>query len=112
MNCRFCGHKLTHTFIDFGSSPPSNSFLDERDLNESEVTYPLKLYVCDKCFLVQIDEYKKHKEIFNQDYVYFSSFSRTWKISTGNSEPAIIALNLLGKSFLVSFQYATRISFL
>jgi len=78
MRCRFCNNHLTHEFIDLVNAPPSNSFLTKEQLNEPEVFYPLKLYVCDKCFLVQIDEYKKSGEIFNQDYVYFSSFSKTW----------------------------------
>jgi SAM-dependent methyltransferase len=78
MKCRFCHHELTHVFIDLVNAPPSNSFLTKDQLNESEVFYPLKLYVCDNCFLVQIDEYKEYGEIFNQDYVYFSSFSSSW----------------------------------
>ena len=102
MRCRFCNNLLTHEFIDLVNSPPSNSFLDERDLNEPEVTYPLKLYVCDKCFLVQIDEYKKHKEIFNQDYVYFSSFSRTWVAHSERYVDIIVPkLNLDKNSFVV-----------
>ena len=78
MKCRFCQHELTHEFIDLVSSPPSNSFLSAEDLNEPEVFYPLKLFVCDKCLLVQIDEYKKSEEIFSDKYVYFSSFSSSW----------------------------------
>jgi len=78
MKCRFCHHELTHVFIDLVNAPPSNSFLTKDQLNEPEVFYPLKLYVCDKCFLVQTDEYKKSDEIFNQDYAYFSSFSTSW----------------------------------
>jgi SAM-dependent methyltransferase len=60
------------------NAPPSNSFLTKEQLNEPEVFYPLKLFVCDSCFLVQIDEYKKSSDIFDSEYVYFSSFSRTW----------------------------------
>ena len=78
MNCRFCNNNLTHEFIDLVNAPPSNSFLTKDRLNEPEVFYPLKLYVCERCFLVQIDEYKKSDEIFNQNYAYFSSFSTSW----------------------------------
>ncbi|MDQ5984345.1 MAG: hypothetical protein CSYNP_00038 [Syntrophus sp. SKADARSKE-3] len=78
MNCRFCGHHLKHEFIDLVNSPPSNAFLTKDQLNEPEIFYPLKLYVCDACFLVQIDEYKKSSDIFNSGYIYFSSFSTTW----------------------------------
>lgn len=78
MNCRFCKNELRYEFLDLGSSPPSNSFLSAEALNLPEVFYPLKLFVCDKCFLVQVDEYKSSGEIFCEDYVYFSSFSRSW----------------------------------
>ncbi|MBP6004848.1 MAG: methyltransferase domain-containing protein [Pyrinomonadaceae bacterium] len=78
MNCRFCQNALTHEFVDLGSSPPSNSYLSKDRLNEPEVFYPLRVFVCEECFLVQIEEYKKADEIFDQDYLYFSSFSQSW----------------------------------
>ena len=78
MKCRFCQTPLTHEFIDLGNAPPSNAFLSEEQLNEPEVFFPLKLYVCHHCFLVQIDEYKASEDIFANDYVYFSSYSSTW----------------------------------
>lgn len=78
MKCRFCSNSLQHVFIDLVNSPASNSFLEEYQLNEPEFFFPLKVFVCDKCFLVQVDEYKKSDAIFNSDYVYFSSFSTSW----------------------------------
>src|SRR5258706_7788994 len=78
MNCRFCKTELEHVFIDLGNSPASNSFLTKEQLNEPEIFYPLKVYTCHNCFLVQIDEYKKSGAIFNNDYAYFSSYSHTW----------------------------------
>lgn len=78
MHCRYCSTPLEHIFIDLINSPASNSFLTKEQLNEPEVFYPLKVYTCDKCFLVQIDEYKKSDAIFNSDYVYFSSYSKSW----------------------------------
>lgn len=78
MHCRFCNHTLKHVFLDLVNSPPSNSFLTEQELLEPEVFYPLKLYVCEACFLVQIDEYKKSADIFSGRYAYFSSVSSTW----------------------------------
>ncbi|MDQ6756640.1 MAG: class I SAM-dependent methyltransferase [Bacteroidota bacterium] len=78
MNCRFCKTSLTHVFIDLNNSPASNSFLTAEQLSEPEIFYPLKVFVCDKCFLVQVDEYKKSDAIFSSDYVYFSSFSSSW----------------------------------
>jgi hypothetical protein len=65
-------------FIDLVNSPASNSFLTAEELNEPEVFYPLKVYTCHKCFLVQIDEYKKSDKIFDNKYVYFSSYSKSW----------------------------------
>lgn len=78
MYCRFCKNPLTHEFIDLVNSPPSNSYLTAGQLNEPETFYPLRVFVCEKCFLVQIDEFKKTNEIFDQNYAYFSSFSKTW----------------------------------
>jgi len=65
-------------FIDLVSSPASNSFLLYSQLNEPEVFYPLKVFACHKCFLVQLDEYKKFESIFDNQYAYFSSYSKSW----------------------------------
>ena len=78
MNCRFCKTPLTQIFIDLNNSPASNSFLTAEQLTEPEVFYPLKAFICDKCFLVQVDEYKKTDAIFSNEYVYFSSYSTSW----------------------------------
>ncbi len=78
MQCRFCKTQLEHVFIDLFNSPASNSFLTKEQLNEPEVFYPLKVYTCSNCFLVQVDEYKKSGAIFNNEYVYYSSFSTSW----------------------------------
>ncbi|HEY4797494.1 MAG TPA: class I SAM-dependent methyltransferase [Bacteroidia bacterium] len=78
MNCRFCNTELHHKFVDLGNSPPSNSFVTKEYLEQGEMYYPLKVYVCERCFLVQIDECKKSVDIFNNFYPYFSSYSRTW----------------------------------
>jgi len=78
MKCRFCNTELEHVFIDLINSPASNSFLTKEQLNEPETYYPLKVYTCSNCFLVQVDEYKKSDAIFNSEYVYYSSFSTSW----------------------------------
>lgn len=78
MHCRFCKTELKHIFIDLVNSPASNSFLSLEQLNEPEFFFPLKVYTCHHCFLVQIDEYKKSGAIFNDEYVYFSSYSTSW----------------------------------
>jgi len=78
MNCRFCQTTLEHEFLDLINSPASNSFLTGEQLNEPETFFPLRVFVCHTCFLVQIDEYKKSDSIFDSEYVYFSSYSRSW----------------------------------
>lgn len=78
MNCRFCQTPLEHVFIDLVNSPASNSYLTAEQLNEPETFYPLKVFTCHNCFLVQVDEYKKSSAIFDGDYAYFSSYSTSW----------------------------------
>lgn len=78
MKCRNCNAPLNKVFIDLGLAPPSNSYLSEQNLNKQEPIYPLKLFVCETCFLVQIDEHVKATDIFNADYAYFSSYSSSW----------------------------------
>ena len=74
--CRFCGGKL-HPFVDLGMSPPCESFLPADRLDEAETFYPLAADVCERCFLVQIDEVVKAAEIF-PEYAYFSAYSDAW----------------------------------
>ena len=78
MECRFCKTELTDVFIDLFNSPASNSFITKEQLNEPETFFPLKVYTCPSCFLVQVDEYKKSDAIFDSTYVYFSSYSTSW----------------------------------
>lgn len=78
MKCRFCGTALHDVFLDLGSAPPSNAFLSENALNSPETWFPLKLYTCNKCHLVQVDEVLSHAALFPPDYVYYSSYSRSW----------------------------------
>jgi len=78
MKCRFCHTELKDVFIDLFNSPASNSFLTKEQLNEPEQFYPLKIYTCHNCFLVQVDEYKKSDSIFDSSYVYFSSYAKSW----------------------------------
>lgn len=78
MNCRHCDHSVEHLFLDLGFAPPSNTYLSAEDLKRSEVTYPLRLYICDHCWLVQTEDYAQSDELFRSDYAYFSSTSSTW----------------------------------
>lgn len=78
MKCRFCDTPLHDVFLDLGSAPPSNAFLRAEDLNAAESWFPLRLHTCGNCHLVQVDEVQKHDALFSGDYVYFSSYSRSW----------------------------------
>lgn len=78
MKCRYCGAQLQNTFIDLGSAPPSNSYLTEQAIKEPEKWYPLKVLVCDHCWLVQTEDFVGAGEMFSDEYAYFSSFSSSW----------------------------------
>jgi len=78
MNCRHCGNTLQHQFIDLGAAPPSNAYLNQEDLAKPELYYPLKLFVCEYCWLVQTEDYARADELFRSDYAYFSSISTSW----------------------------------
>lgn len=77
MKCRFCQNKLKLIFADLGMSPLANSYVNNTESEMGEVFFPLKTFVCEKCFLVQLGEFKSPKEIF-KNYAYFSSFSPSW----------------------------------
>ena len=75
--CRFCGTPLQHTFVDLGMSPLCESYVPADRLNAMEPFYPLHVYVCENCFLVQLEQYVGPESIF-RDYAYFSSYSESW----------------------------------
>ena len=78
MNCRHCAKALTHTFLDLGYAPPSNAYLTKEQLSLPEKYYPLKIMICDECWLAQTLDYAQADEFFSADYAYFSSFSTSW----------------------------------
>ena len=78
MKCRHCTNELKHTFVDLGFAPPSNAYLTESSLNASEKYFPLRVKVCEKCWLVQTEDYSQASELFDDDYAYLSSTSSTW----------------------------------
>lgn len=78
MNCRHCEQKLSLLFVDLGTAPASNAYLDAADLASPEKYYPLKVWVCSSCFLVQTEDYNAADELFTKDYAYFSGLSQTW----------------------------------
>ena len=77
LHCRFCDKPLINIFVDLGTSPLSNAFLKKEMIDVTEKKYPLCTYVCDNCFLVQLPEFEKPENIF-EEYAYFSSYSSTW----------------------------------
>jgi SAM-dependent methyltransferase len=78
VNCRHCSAKLTQRFVDLGSAPPSNAYLDAQSLDAPERHYPLLVMVCDRCWLVQTKDFAQADELFASDYAYFSGYSSTW----------------------------------
>lgn len=78
MKCRHCGFPVNLQFLDLGSAPPSNSYLTAETMRAPEKWYPLKVMVCEACWLVQTEDYAHFSELFSADYAYFSSFSSSW----------------------------------
>ena len=78
MKCRHCGKALQHQFLGLGFAPPSNAYLNPEELHAPELYFPLKLHVCDHCWLVQTEDYSRSDELFTKDYAYFSSTSSGW----------------------------------
>lgn len=78
MNCRHCGTALHLPFLDLGSAPPSNAYLTTDSLHAPEQWFPLRVMVCEQCWLVQTEDFSMADALFAADYAYFSSFSDTW----------------------------------
>ena len=75
--CRFCDEPLSHLFVDLGMSPLSNAYVRPDQLDRMESFYPLTVYVCEHCFLVQLPAAEAPENIFSE-YAYFSSYSESW----------------------------------
>ena len=75
--CRFCGSALQRTFVDLGMSPLCETYPSLAELNRGESYYPLHVYICEQCWLVQLEEYESAENIFS-DYAYFASYSDSW----------------------------------
>src|SRR5450830_1003503 len=78
MKCRHCNHSLEHVFLDLGYAPPSNSYIALGKVKQPEIYFPLKLFVCEQCWLVQTEDYAAADQLFDADYAYFSSVSSSW----------------------------------
>ncbi len=99
--CRFCGNTLRHTFVDLGMSPLCESYLSIEQLNQMEPFYPLYVYVCDSCYLVQLEEYVSRENIFTE-YAYFSSYAVSWlEHAKKYTEQMIDRFSLNQNSFVV-----------
>ena len=78
MKCRHCGSDVSHVLVDLGVAPPSNAYLTKLALKRPEKFFPLRVLVCESCWLVQAEAYSRAAELFNEEYAYFSSFSNEW----------------------------------
>ncbi len=76
MNCRSCNHKLKKILLDLGQSPIANSLISSQKIKVKK--FNLKVFICQKCWLLQTNDLVNHKEIFKSDYPYFSGYSKTW----------------------------------
>jgi SAM-dependent methyltransferase len=101
MNCRHCRNHLKHIFLDLGYAPPSNAYLTNDDLKKPELYFPLKLFVCEQCWLVQTDDYAQAEHLFSNDYAYFSSTSQTWLAHAARYTQNISKRLELGRQSLV-----------
>jgi len=102
MKCRHCLAKLNKKFIDLGYAPPSNNYLEKKQLSELEIYLPLRVLVCHKCWLVQTENYTSPSDLFKKNYAYLSSTSKTWvKHASDYTNVIINKLSLSSKSFVV-----------
>jgi len=99
--CRFCGAGLERTFVDLGMSPLCETYPSAADLGRAEVYYPLHVFVCDRCLLVQLEQYQSAEKIFG-DYPYFSSYSDSWlKHAERYCDKMVVQFGLNQQSFVV-----------
>lgn len=101
MKCRFCQSDVDRVFVDLGHQPPSNAYLTAEQLDAPEITYPLRVYVCENCWLVQLPEHAHASELFTDSYAYFSSVSTTWVEHARKYVESVIPRFNLGSESLV-----------
>jgi len=100
MNCRFCNKELKHLLISLGLTPLANSYLSKEQLSRNEPFFPLEVYICGNCFLVQLPEFESPENIFS-DYAYFSSYSDIWLRHARDYVEKMIKLFGIGKKSYV-----------
>ena len=101
MRCRHCDKVLGTDFCDLGFAPPSNAYLPADRLNHPEVHYPLRVKVCDQCWLVQTEDYARAEDLFDADYAYFSGTSSSWLSHAAQYAETITNRLALGRESLV-----------
>jgi SAM-dependent methyltransferase len=102
LKCRHCTQELKEKFLDLGVMPPSNAYISQEDLEKPEPKYPLRLLVCTNCWLVQTEDFVGRGELFNSEYAYFSSTSKSWLEHAADfCEKIIPQLGLGSKSLVV-----------
>jgi len=101
MKCRFCGTSLEHLFIDLGSAPPSNAYLDPETLLAPEKHFPLQVMVCDSCWLVQTSDFTNAEDLFTETYGYFSSMSDSWLAHSRRFVETVVDQFALGPNSMV-----------
>ena len=97
MECRHCGNQVTRIFADLGKLPLSNSYLTSNHPKEVEKCYPLRVMVCEECWLVQTENFVEVEQIFTEDYAYFSSVSTSWLDHTRKYVDQITIMLTLGR---------------
>ncbi|MEM8605453.1 MAG: methyltransferase domain-containing protein, partial [Cyanobacteria bacterium P01_H01_bin.121] len=102
MKCRHCQAELGVQLIDLGYAPPSNAYRTAADLATPELWFPLRVWVCEQCWLVQTEDYAQAEQLFNPEYAYFSSTSTSWLAHAARYTEAIIQrLNLTAHSLVI-----------
>lgn len=102
MKCRHCQAELRLPFLDLGHAPPSNAYLSEAALRGPETWFPLRILVCESCWLVQTEDHAGREALFTDDYAYFSSFSSSWLAHSRRYVGAMIGRFGLGKDSMVA----------
>jgi len=101
VKCRHCGADVSHILVDLGTAPPSNAYLSKIALKRPEKYFPLKVLVCEICWLVQAEAYSRAAELFNEEYAYFSSISTEWLSHAKKYVDQMIERFSLGESSLI-----------
>ncbi len=102
LKCRHCGSELSRVFVDLGHQPPSNAYVPAERIGAPEVAFPLRAYVCEECWLVQLPAHAAAHELFTPDYAYFSSVSKSWVAHAERYVAAMVErFGLSSESFVV-----------